>query len=410
MFCLQSLLALESTPTKIKHRLDGITQSNTDIKRVTDVPEQRQWLPLRGLVKQCSFPSESNRKNKYKQMPSKLAQELSSTSSEQTPKKVPEQTSTVAMHESEEKKPNVPVIQTEPFSQVPPDSQVDPGNLPQSHYQVSSVETLVANQTKPLSLNEDHPKISDSTDVDLKKSNNDGGSAISCLDHECAVCDPEAETSLAAHTPGADKFTVKELLSSITDAAPSIPSNSKVLFQEKSTSSHSSEKSEASNPPSHLNSAVDDVIHVIRHSKFRVGSDQTTSESVVVGSQNIDVDKVLLNVLGGEQHHQQQQREENQNKKQTAFQDGSSSQDFVPSLSRREEPPLVKEAMDVKSFRQRAEALEGLLEMSAELLDHNRLEELSVILKPFGKVKVSPRETAIWLARSLKGMNSDDPR
>ncbi|KAL1557578.1 Serine/threonine-protein kinase Nek5 [Salvia divinorum] len=69
-----------------------------------------------------------------------------------------------------------------------------------------------------------------------------------------------------------------------------------------------------------------------------------------------------------------------------------------------EEAGEKEAASDAKSFGERANALEGLLELCADLLEQSKLEELAVVLKPFGKEKVSPRDTAMWLAKSLKGM------
>lgn len=59
------------------------------------------------------------------------------------------------------------------------------------------------------------------------------------------------------------------------------------------------------------------------------------------------------------------------------------------------------ETMRDSPCQQRADALESLLELCAQLLKQDKLEELAGVLKPFGKEAVSSRETAIWLTKSL---------
>ncbi|KAL7113391.1 hypothetical protein ACP275_04G058500 [Erythranthe tilingii] len=176
------------------------------------------------------------------------------------------------------------------------------------------------------------------------------------------------------------------------------PNNKGLVMKEPTVNTKKDGKKKTRLPLDRGNSLKNSSPNSIKITKFNSAGKSKSTNSVCSSGTSTLTDQQEDQSERTEQQQLQQQPEQEQIHCEVAIDNKTTEKINGSSSSVYNNWPVEEEISTDK-----AQAMESLLELCAQLLKHQRLEELAGILKPFGEEDqaVSSRETAIWLTKGL---------
>ncbi|KAL7151821.1 hypothetical protein ABFS83_04G056600 [Erythranthe nasuta] len=176
------------------------------------------------------------------------------------------------------------------------------------------------------------------------------------------------------------------------------PNNNGLMKEPAVTMKKDGKKKKTRLPLDHGNSSKNISPNSIKITKFSSAGKSKSTNSVCSSGTSTLTDQQEDQTERAEEEQQQQQPEQEQIHCEVAIDNKTVDKINGSSSTVYNNWPVEEEISTDK-----AQAMESLLELCAQLLKRQRLEELAGILKPFGEEDqaVSSRETAIWLTKGL---------